>query len=163
VKVATQKLEELDYSVITLHVTGAGGLAMQRLIREGHFIGVLDVTTIKLVDELVGSALAASSHRLEAAASCGIPQVLSVGTLNIANFGPVGAVPGATVPSPQCLSHSGLVVEQPSSMQSLPQDKRQLTLGLLSRIDERTFVVFRRSRCLSIIVLSGEVLCGKTK
>jgi uncharacterized protein (UPF0261 family) len=163
VEVATQKLEELDYSVVTLHVTGAGGLAMERLTREGHFVGVLDVTTSKLVDELVGGALAASSHRLEAAASCDIPQVVSVGALDIANFGPVGAVPGATVPSLQCLSHSGLVVEQPSSMQSLPQDKRQLILGWLSRTDERIFVVFRGSRCLSIIVLSGEALCGKTK
>jgi hypothetical protein len=109
-----QKLEELDYSVITLHVTGAGSLAMERLIREGHFVGVLDVTTIELVDK----------------------------------------------PSPQCLSHSGLLVEQPSSMQSLPQDKRQLTLELLSRTEERTFVVFCGSRFLSIIVLSGEFSAG---
>jgi len=29
VEVATQKLEGLDYSVVTLHVTGAGGLAME--------------------------------------------------------------------------------------------------------------------------------------
>jgi hypothetical protein len=53
--------------------------------------------------------------------------------------------------------------EQPASMQSLPQDKRQLILGWLSRTDERTFVVFYGSRCLSIIIFSGEVLCRKTK
>ncbi|KAG1778508.1 hypothetical protein EV702DRAFT_1196030 [Suillus placidus] len=63
VQVATQKLEELGYSVITFHATGAGGLAMERLVREGHFVGVLDTTT-----ELVGGVLTAGTHRLEAAA-----------------------------------------------------------------------------------------------
>jgi uncharacterized protein (UPF0261 family) len=49
---------------------------MERLIREGHFVGGLDATTTKLVDELVGGTLATSSHPLEATASCGIPQVV---------------------------------------------------------------------------------------
>lgn len=57
VRVATQKLEELGYSVVTFHATGAGGLAMERLVREGHFVGVLDITTTELADELVGGVL----------------------------------------------------------------------------------------------------------
>jgi hypothetical protein len=154
-----QKLEELDYSVLTLHVTGAGGLAMEGLIREGHFVGVLDVTTIKLVDELVSGALAASSGSGELwYSSSGVGGRLGHLQLRTSGRRSLGDCSIATMP--QSL---GLVVEQPSSMQSLPQDKHQLILGWLSRTDERTFVVFRGSRCLSIIVLSGEVLCGKTK
>ncbi|KAG2349420.1 hypothetical protein BDR05DRAFT_1055114 [Suillus weaverae] len=42
---ATQKLKELGYSVITFHATGVGGLAMERLVREGHVVGVLDTIT----------------------------------------------------------------------------------------------------------------------
>ncbi|OAX39369.1 hypothetical protein K503DRAFT_769561 [Rhizopogon vinicolor AM-OR11-026] len=93
VQVATQKLEELGYSVVAFHATGAGGLAMERLIREGHFVGVLDITTTELADELVGGVLTAGPRRLEAAASCGIPQVVSVGALDMVNFGPVDTIP----------------------------------------------------------------------
>ncbi|KAG0694327.1 hypothetical protein DFH29DRAFT_880776 [Suillus ampliporus] len=93
VQVATQKLEELGYSVVAFHATGAGGLAMERLIREGHFVGVLDITTTELADELVGGVLTAGPHRLEAAASCGIPQVVSVGALDMVNFGPADTIP----------------------------------------------------------------------
>lgn len=93
VQIATQKLEELGYAVITFHATGAGGLAMERLVREGHFIGVLDITTTELADELVGGVLTAGTHRLEAATSCGIPQVVSVGALDMVNFGPANTIP----------------------------------------------------------------------
>lgn len=93
VQVATQKLEELGYSVVTFHATGAGGLAMERLVREGHFVGVLDITTTELADELVGGVLTAGPHRLEAAARCGIPQVVSVGALDMVNFGPADTIP----------------------------------------------------------------------
>lgn len=93
VQIATQKLEELGYDVITFHATGAGGLAMERLVREGHFVGVLDITTTELADELVGGVLTAGTHRLEAAASCGIPQVVSVGALDMVNFGPADTIP----------------------------------------------------------------------
>lgn len=93
VQVATQKLEELGYSVIAFHATGAGGLAMERLIREGYFVGVLDITTTELADELVGGVLTAGPHRLEAAAKCGIPQVVSVGALDMVNFGPADTIP----------------------------------------------------------------------
>ncbi|KAG2061501.1 hypothetical protein BDR06DRAFT_264098 [Suillus hirtellus] len=93
VEVATQKLEELGYSVVAFHATGAGGLAMERLVREGRFVGVLDITTTELADELVGGVLTAGPHRLEAAAKCGIPQVVSVGALDMVNFGPVDTVP----------------------------------------------------------------------
>ncbi|KAG1743935.1 hypothetical protein EDD22DRAFT_829097 [Suillus occidentalis] len=93
VQIATQKLEELGYAVITFHATGAGGLAMERLVREGHFVGVLDITTTELADELVGGVLTAGTHRLEAATSCGIPQVVSVGALDMVNFGPKDTIP----------------------------------------------------------------------
>ncbi|KAG1891464.1 hypothetical protein F4604DRAFT_417287 [Suillus subluteus] len=93
VQVATQKLEELGYSVVAFHATGAGGLAMERLVREGHFVGVLDITTTELADELVGGDLTAGPHRLEAAVRCGIPQVVSVGALDMVNFGPADTIP----------------------------------------------------------------------
>ncbi|KAF9227744.1 hypothetical protein BS17DRAFT_799953 [Gyrodon lividus] len=93
VQVATRKLEELGYSVLTFHATGSGGLSMERLIRERYFAGVLDLTTTELADELVGGVLTAGPHRLEAAAETSIPQVVSVGALDMVNFGPASTVP----------------------------------------------------------------------
>ncbi|KAG9318631.1 hypothetical protein JVU11DRAFT_724 [Chiua virens] len=93
VQVATQQLEALGYSVVTFHATGSGGLSMERLIREGYFVGVLDLTTTELADELVGGVLTAGPNRLEAAADKRVPQVVSLGALDMVNFGPASTVP----------------------------------------------------------------------
>jgi uncharacterized protein (UPF0261 family) len=90
---ARQKLEAAGYEVLVFHATGNGGQAMESLIREGLFAGVLDLTTTELADELVGGILSAGPDRLTAAASCGVPQVVSVGALDMVNFGPRESVP----------------------------------------------------------------------
>src|SRR5262245_37078808 len=86
-------LEAAGYEVIVFHATGNGGQAMESLIREGMFAGVLDITTTELADELVGGILSAGPTRLTAAAEMGIPQVVSVGALDMVNFGPRDTVP----------------------------------------------------------------------
>jgi uncharacterized protein (UPF0261 family) len=54
---------------------------------------VLDVTTTELADELVGGVLSAGPHRLEAAGKRGIPQVVSLGALDMVNFGGIETIP----------------------------------------------------------------------
>jgi uncharacterized protein (UPF0261 family) len=54
---------------------------------------VLDITTTELADELVGGILSAGPDRLTAAGKRGIPQVVSVGALDMVNFGPRETVP----------------------------------------------------------------------
>ncbi|KAF8578881.1 hypothetical protein K439DRAFT_1360978 [Ramaria rubella] len=93
VEMASKLLEELGYTPVIFHATGTGGLAMERLISEGKFVGVLDLTTTELADELVGGVLSAGPNRLEAAARAGIPQVVSVGAMDMVNFGPKATVP----------------------------------------------------------------------
>jgi len=90
---ARKILENAGYEVIVFHATGNGGQAMESLIREGMFAGVLDITTTELADELVGGILSAGPTRLTAAAEMGIPQVVSVGALDMVNFGPRDIVP----------------------------------------------------------------------
>src|SRR5207237_3598322 len=46
-----------------------------------------------LADELVGGVLSAGRDRLTAAGLCGVPQVISVGALDMVNFGPPDTVP----------------------------------------------------------------------
>jgi uncharacterized protein (UPF0261 family) len=66
---------------------------MESLITDGLIAGVLDITTTELADELVGGVLSAGPDRLTAAASRGVAQVISVGALDMVNFGPPETVP----------------------------------------------------------------------
>ncbi len=90
---AREYLEEQGYEVLVFHATGTGGRTMERLIEEGYFEGVLDLTTTEWCDELVGGVLAAGPNRLEAAGKAKVPQVVSVGALDMVNFGPIDTVP----------------------------------------------------------------------
>jgi len=90
---AKSLLEEKGFEVIELHSSGTGGMALEELVRTGEISGVLDITTSELVDELVGGMYSAGPHRMEAAGSVGIPQVISVGALDFGNFGAKETVP----------------------------------------------------------------------
>jgi len=90
---AREVLERAGYEVLVFHATGSGGQAMESLIADGYIAGVLDATTTEWADELVGGTLTAGPHRLEAAGRRGIPQVVSVGALDMVNFGAPDTVP----------------------------------------------------------------------
>lgn len=90
---ARERLEELGYEVLVFHATGTGGQSMEALARGGFLAGVLDLTTTELADDLVGGVLSAGPDRLEAAGELGLPQVVSVGALDMVNFGPRETVP----------------------------------------------------------------------
>jgi uncharacterized protein (UPF0261 family) len=93
VDVARRWLDEHSFEVYVFHATGAGGRAMERLVREHRLDGVLDLTTTELADELIGGVMSAGEGRLTAAAKAGVPQIVSVGALDIVNFGPKDTVP----------------------------------------------------------------------
>jgi uncharacterized protein (UPF0261 family) len=86
-------LEDAGFEVLVFHATGTGGQAMEQLIRDGFIQAVADITTTELADELVGGVLSAGPHRLEAAGIAGLPQVISVGAMDMVNFGPPDSVP----------------------------------------------------------------------
>ena len=90
---ARELLEDAGYEVLVFHATGAGGRAMEDLIKGGFIVGVLDATTTELADELVGGVLSAGPDRLEAAGDLGVPQVVAPGALDMVNFGPPDTVP----------------------------------------------------------------------
>lgn len=90
---ARARLEDLGYEVLVFHANGSGGRAMEALIASGELSGVLDVTTTELVDEVVGGILSAGPERLDMAGLRGLPQVVSLGALDMGNFGPIDSVP----------------------------------------------------------------------
>jgi uncharacterized protein (UPF0261 family) len=86
-------MEQQGYEVLVFHATGTGGLTMESFIKDGLITGVLDLTTTELADELVGGMLTAGKDRLTAAGLRGVPQVISLGALDMVNFGPPETVP----------------------------------------------------------------------
>jgi uncharacterized protein (UPF0261 family) len=81
------------YDVMINHAVGSGGRSMEELITDGYIVGVLDITTHEIADELFGGVLGAGPDRLTAAGRKGIPQVVSVGGLDLLNFGPRDTLP----------------------------------------------------------------------
>jgi uncharacterized protein (UPF0261 family) len=88
-----ETLEGKGFEVLVFHAVGSGGRAMEALIADGFITGVADVTTTEWCDELIGGVLSAGPDRLGAAARAGIPQVVSVGALDMCNFGAIETVP----------------------------------------------------------------------
>jgi uncharacterized protein (UPF0261 family) len=93
VEAARTILEAAGYEVLVFHATGTGGRTMEGLVRDGLVAGVLDITTTELADELAGGVLSAGPDRLTAAGLTRLPQVISVGALDMVNFGPPETVP----------------------------------------------------------------------
>jgi uncharacterized protein (UPF0261 family) len=58
-----------------------------------YFQGILDITTTEVVDYLVGGVMPCDSSRFEAAIDQKIPVVLTVGALDMVNFGSKDTIP----------------------------------------------------------------------
>ena len=68
---------------------------MEGLIEGGFVRGVLDLTTTEVADEVVGGVFPAGSKRFDVLSKVPAPCVLSVGALDMVNFGAIDTVPDA--------------------------------------------------------------------
>jgi uncharacterized protein (UPF0261 family) len=101
-------LEGKGFEVVTFHQNGTGGIAMEDMIREGSFRGVLDLNLHEIGDRFVGGLHGSIREgRLEAAGELGIPQVVAPGSVNYAVWGPLADL------SPEWRSRK-LIVHNPS-------------------------------------------------
>ena len=118
-------LLERGYDAIAFHQNGTGGIAMEEMIREGTFEGVVDLNLHELGDSVAkGLHASIADFRLTSAGALGIPQVVVPGSINYAVMGPVGTL------SPEILRRKYIV------------HNSQLTLVRLSREElERTAIV----------------------
>jgi len=85
---AKELLEKAGFQVVAFHQNGTGGIAMEDMIRNGFFKGVLDINLHEIGD-LVGGGLhrAIREYRLESAGMMGLPQVVAPGSINYAVWG----------------------------------------------------------------------------
>jgi uncharacterized protein (UPF0261 family) len=93
VTAAREALEARGFDVLVFHATGTGGRAMEKLVEAGLIQGVLDITTTEIADEVVGGILPAGPHRFDAILGARTPYVLSLGALDMVNFGAIDTVP----------------------------------------------------------------------
>jgi uncharacterized protein (UPF0261 family) len=130
---AREALEARGYEVLVFHATGTGGRAMEALVSGGYLAGVLDVTTTELCDDLVGGVLSAGPDRLEAAGRFGLPQVVSLGALDMVNFGARDTVP------PQ-FEDRNLYVHNPSVtlMRTTPSECAELGRRIAAKLSAAT-------------------------
>ena len=83
-------LEGKGFEVVTFHQNGTGGIAMEDMIREGAFQGVLDLNLHEIGDRFVGGT--ARLHPGGPPGSrweMGIPQVVAPGSINYVVWGPL--------------------------------------------------------------------------
>jgi uncharacterized protein (UPF0261 family) len=151
---ARERLEGLGYEVVVFHATGTGGQAMEHLIRDGYIAGVLDATTTELADDLVGGVLSAGPGRLTAAGEMGIPQVVSVGALDMVNFGPRETVP-ARFADRLLYEHNPTV----TLMRTTPEECAELGRRLAAKLNQARgpVTLFLPLRGISAIATEGGV------
>jgi uncharacterized protein (UPF0261 family) len=86
-------LEAQGFDCLVFHATGTGGRAMEKLVEAGLIRGVLDITTTEVADEVVGGVFPAGPDRFEKILAAGVPYVMSLGALDMVNFGGKSSVP----------------------------------------------------------------------
>ncbi len=151
---ARKRLEELGYEVLVFHATGTGGQSMEALMRSGFITASLDITTTELADELVGGVLSAGPERLEAAGELGIPQVVSLGALDMVNFGPFESVP-AQFSDRLLYKHNPTV----TLMRTTPEECAELGRVIAQKLNraQGPLTVFVPLKGLSLIATEGQV------
>ncbi len=82
-------LKEKGFEVIPFHAQGIGDRAMEELIGEGHFQGVMDIVPAGVSEQLLGGNRSAGPNRLETAGKMGIPQVITPCGFDMLSCGPL--------------------------------------------------------------------------
>lgn len=87
---AKDLIEKKGYEFVAFHQNGTGGIAMEEMIEEGRFIGVLDLNLHEIGDRYFGGLHGSMREgRLEQASRLGIPQVIAPGSVNYTVQGPL--------------------------------------------------------------------------
>lgn len=85
---ARDRMSAEGYETVVFHSNGVGGPAMEELIEQGQFAGVIDYTTNEIYDPLVGGIHDGGPNRLTVAGRVGVPQVLVPGCVDFSVWAP---------------------------------------------------------------------------
>src|SRR5262249_18353482 len=93
VSAVREGLEAEGFDCLGFHATGAGGQAMEKLVEAGLIEGGLEGTPTQGADLVVGGILPCGPLRFDAILAAKVPYVLSLGALDMVNFGAIETVP----------------------------------------------------------------------
>jgi uncharacterized protein (UPF0261 family) len=88
-----ESLEGRGWEGVVFHAVSTGGAALEELAAQGYFRAVMDLTTTEVADALLGGIYPAVPNRFDFVGVHNVPAVISVGALDMANFGPMQSVP----------------------------------------------------------------------
>lgn len=128
-----EQLEAYGYDCLVFHATGSGGRAMEHLVASGFIKGVLDITTTEVADEIVGGVFRCGPHRFEKLIQSRVPLVLSLGALDMVNFGAM-----ETVPSQFRNRRLHMHNAQVTLMRTTPEENRQCAAWIAERLNQST-------------------------
>ena len=153
VQTAREYLEDCGYETIVFHATGTGGQAMENLVEQGIIDYALDVTTTEWADEHVGGVFNAGPNRLSAPGKEGVPHVVSVGALDMVNFGPPDSVPDKF--DNRTFHHHN---PQVTLMRTTPQENSEIGKIIADKLNEAMgpVTVYLPLQGVSLIDVEGE-------
>jgi uncharacterized protein (UPF0261 family) len=140
-----QALQARGFEGLVFHATGTGGQAMEKLVEAGLIRGVLDITTTEVADQVVGGILPAGPLRFEATLKAKVPLVLSLGALDMVNFGALTTVPNEFRNRRLHVHNS-----QVTLMRTTPEENRQCARWIAAKLN-------RAEAPFSILVPQGGV------
>lgn len=129
-------LENDGYDCLVFHATGTGGRAMEQLAASGMLNGVLDITTTEVADEVVGGVFPSGPDRFDSLIKSQIPLVLSLGALDMVNFGGMETVP-KKFQDRKLHVHN----QQVTLMRTSPSENRQIAGWIARKVNQSTAAV----------------------
>lgn len=79
-------LEAAGYTCLMFHANGVGGPCMEKLIKAGDLVAVLDYTLAEMVGTHIRGYTKCSPERMTVAGSCGLPLVAAPGAMDFINI-----------------------------------------------------------------------------
>ncbi len=120
-----------QYEGIVFHATGNGGRAMEKMISSGLIRAVIDITTTEICDLHMGGIMSAGEQRMDAIFNSGIPYILSVGAMDMVNFGALDTVP-KHYQDRQLYIHN----PQVTLMRTTPEENEKMALWMANKINQ---------------------------
>lgn len=126
------RLTEGGFETVVFHSNGVGGPAMEQLIEQGQFVGVVDYTTNEIYDPMVGGIHDGGPDRLRVAGRHGLPQVLVPGCVDFSVWAP------ATIPA--AMRDRPMYAHNPeyTLVRATHDEKREIGRVFAERVNEAT-------------------------
>jgi len=159
VDMVRESLEAKGFDPLVFHATGTGGQAMEKLVADGLIGGVLDITTTEVADEVVGGIMSAGPRRFDIILERGIPYVMSLGALDMVNF-------GARETVPEQFTDRRFLVHNPqvTLMRTTVDENRQMAQWIAAKVNRSTapIEILIPERGLSMLDVEGAAFYDPT-